>query len=88
MDEKPRKVQKYIALLRERFSRPMIEWNERFTIAQAERALITADLSRDKRRQVIGKVAASISLQSYLDSLHFQDLTRWDQHENQIHLAH
>jgi putative Holliday junction resolvase len=66
-----KKIQEYIALLRERFQIPVIEWDERYTTIQAERTLLTADLSRKKRKEVIDKVAASIILQSYLDSLHF-----------------
>jgi len=67
-----KKIREYIALLRERFTQPVIEWDERFTTLQAERTLLEADLSREKRKQVIDKVAASIILQSYLDSLRFQ----------------
>lgn len=51
----------------------MIEWDERFTTVQAERTLISADVSRRDRKQVIDKVAAAIILQSYLDSLHFSN---------------
>jgi putative holliday junction resolvase len=72
------KVRVFIALLRERMTEPVIEWDERFTTVQAERSLITADMSRSRRKQVIDKVAASIILQSYLDSLHFQDTSRWE----------
>jgi putative holliday junction resolvase len=76
--EDARKIKEYIALLRERFTLPVIEWDERFTTAQAERTLITADLSRKKRKDVIDKVAASIILQSYLDSLRFQEAPAWE----------
>lgn len=65
-------VGKIIALLRERLKVPVIEWDERFTTVQAERALISADVSRQKRKEVIDKVAAAILLQSYLDHLRFQ----------------
>jgi putative Holliday junction resolvase len=65
------KVKQFIALLREKVKEPVIEWDERFTTLQAERTLLTADLSRDHRRKVIDKVAAALILQSYLDSLQF-----------------
>ena len=65
-------IQGHIALLRERLKLPVIEWDERFTTLQAERTLLEADLSREKRKKVIDKIAASIILQSYLDSLHFK----------------
>ncbi len=65
-------IQVHIALLRERLKLPVIEWDERFTTHQAERTLLEADLSREKRKTVIDKVAATIILQSYLDSLRFK----------------
>ncbi len=41
--------------------------DERWTTVSAERMLIEADVSREKRKTVIDKVAATIILQSYLD---------------------
>jgi putative Holliday junction resolvase len=70
--EDARKIRQYIALLQARVEIPVVEWDERFTTVQAERTLLTADLSRKKRKHVIDKVAAQIILQSYLDSLRFQ----------------
>ena len=71
-------IRKFVTLLRERTDLPVIEWDERFTTVQAERSLITADVSRKKRKEVIDKIAASIILQTYLDSLHFQETPAWD----------
>lgn len=48
---------------------PVDTWDERLSTAAAERLLISADVSRGKRRKVIDKVAASIILQDYLQSL-------------------
>lgn len=42
--------------------------DERLTSMQAERTLLEADLRRDKRKQLIDKMAAQIILQSYLDT--------------------
>ncbi len=42
--------------------------DERLTTASARRMLIEADMRRDKRKQVIDKVAAVLILQSYLDA--------------------
>jgi putative holliday junction resolvase len=43
-------------------------YDERLSSAQAERMLIDeADISREKRKKVIDKIAAAIILQSYLD---------------------
>ena len=44
------------------------EQDERFTTAEAERVLIDADLSRQKRKQVIDQQAAALILQGWLDA--------------------
>lgn len=41
--------------------------DERLTSIMAERVMITADMSRKKRKQNVDKLAATIILQSYLD---------------------
>lgn len=46
----------------------VILWDERLTTMAAERTLLSADVSRKKRKLVIDKLAASIILQGYLDS--------------------
>jgi putative holliday junction resolvase len=46
----------------------VILWDERLTTMAAERTLISADVSRKKRKQVIDKLAATIILQGYMDS--------------------
>ena len=46
--------------------------DERLTTVSAERMLIGADVRREKRKQVIDKVAATIILQSYLDGQSFK----------------
>lgn len=47
---------------------PIILWDERLSTVAAERSLLEADLSREKRKQVIDKMAAVFILQGYLDS--------------------
>lgn len=42
--------------------------DERLTTASARRVLIEADMGREKRKQVIDKVAAVVILQGYLDA--------------------
>jgi putative Holliday junction resolvase len=44
------------------------EQDERFTTAEAERALIAADLPRAQRRGVIDQHAAALILQAWLDA--------------------
>ncbi len=49
-------------------------WDERLSTVAAERTLISADVSRAKRRKVIDKMAAVFILQGYLDYLRCQQL--------------
>ena len=53
--------------LEKSISLPVILEDERLTTRVAENILITADVSRKKRKKVIDKMAANIILQSYLD---------------------
>lgn len=46
---------------------PIVLEDERLTTKVAENILITADVSRKKRKKVIDKMAANVILQSYLD---------------------
>ena len=46
----------------------VVYWDERLTTMQVERVLIAADVSRNKRKKVVDKMAATIILQSYLDA--------------------
>ena len=59
-------------MLKEASGLPVVYQDERLTTVSAERMLIDADVRREKRKQVIDKVAATIILQSYLDSHRFQ----------------
>ncbi|MBR4800091.1 MAG: Holliday junction resolvase RuvX [Clostridia bacterium] len=58
-------------MLKEASGLPVVYQDERLTTVSAERMLIDADVRREKRKQVIDKVAATIILQSYLDSHRF-----------------
>ena len=48
---------------------PILLWDERLTTAAAERMLIEADASRQRRSQLIDKLAATIILQGALDRM-------------------
>ncbi len=52
-----------------RIAQPIAFWDERLTTVAAERALLAADSSRKRRRDVIDKVAAAYILQGALDRL-------------------
>ena len=54
--------------LEEKFKKDVVLWDERLTSKMAESMMISADLSRKKRKTKIDFVAATIILQSYLDS--------------------
>ena len=62
------KVKEFAAALQARISTPIKFWDERLTSVQANRALIQANVRRDRRKQVVDKMAAALLLQSYLDS--------------------
>jgi len=52
-----------------RIALPIAFWDERLSTVAAERALLAADSSRKRRREVIDKVAAAFILQGALDRL-------------------
>jgi putative holliday junction resolvase len=52
---------------------PITFWDERLSTVAAERALIEADMSRMRRREVIDQVAAGYILQGALDRLSYMD---------------
>jgi putative Holliday junction resolvase len=54
--------------LSRRCGRPVEYWDERLSTAAAQRALLEADVSRQKRRQVVDQVAATLILQNWLDA--------------------
>ncbi len=58
--------------LKEASGLQIIYVDERLTTVSAERMLIGADVRREKRKQIIDKVAATIILQSYLDGQSFK----------------
>lgn len=62
-------TQQFANQLEETFQLPVILWDERMSSLAAERILIEADIRRNKRKQVVDKLAAAIILQNYMDSL-------------------
>jgi putative Holliday junction resolvase len=55
--------------LEARLKLPVITWDERLSTVAAESVLLEADVSRKNRKKVIDKLAATIILQNYLDSI-------------------
>jgi len=58
----------FIEELRAALKVPVLTFDERLSTAQAEKAMIDADMTRADRKKRLDKVAAQITLQSYLDS--------------------
>ncbi|QQK75689.1 Holliday junction resolvase RuvX [Salicibibacter cibarius] len=61
------KSQQFAASLEKNVAFPVQFWDERLTTKAAERTLISADVSRKKRKKVVDKLAAVLILQGYLD---------------------
>ncbi|RAK06695.1 putative Holliday junction resolvase [Halanaerobium saccharolyticum] len=61
-------TQAFINFLRNNLELPIQIQDERLTTSQAKNILLEADVSRKGRKKVIDKLAASLILQSYLDS--------------------
>jgi len=59
----------YARNLAEALSLPVLLWDERWSTASAERALIDLDLSRAKRKERIDAHAAAVILQAAIDAL-------------------
>ena len=54
-------------ILEERLSLEVIMVDERLTTKMADSVMLKADISRNKRKKNVDKLAATIILQSYLD---------------------
>lgn len=67
--ERGEACQAFAETLKRLLDLPVILWDERLSTMAAERLLISADMSRKKRKKVIDKMAAGLILQSYLDSV-------------------
>ena len=63
-----RDAREVAAELERRTGLPVDLWDERFTTVAAERSMIAAGMRREDRRRRIDAVAASLLLQSWLDS--------------------
>ena len=66
------RVLAFVEQLQQRLAIPVETWDERLSTAEAERMLISAVMSRRKRKKVIDSVAAAIILQGYLDHMNLK----------------
>ena len=67
--ERVEKTLAFKEMLERRTGLSVILWDERLTTTAAEQILIESGVRRENRKAVIDKVAASLILQGYLDSL-------------------
>lgn len=63
------KTYAFIEKVKQIFDKEIIQWDERLSTVAAENILISGDMRRDKRKNVIDTVAAGLILQGYLDFL-------------------
>ncbi|HEY0480845.1 MAG TPA: Holliday junction resolvase RuvX [Kofleriaceae bacterium] len=70
LGHRARRVNDFVAILRDQLPPGVAlhEQDERFTTAQAERALLAANVPRARRRSVIDQHAAALILQGWLDA--------------------
>jgi putative Holliday junction resolvase len=59
----------FIERLRQGCAIPVVAWDERLTTREAERVLLAANTSRQRRKRVRDRLAAQLILQSYLEWL-------------------
>ena len=67
--ERAEATRKFGEKLQEKTNLKIKYFDERLTSVSAEKLLIEADMRREKRKQVIDKISATIILQNYLDML-------------------
>jgi putative Holliday junction resolvase len=56
-------------MLEEETKLEVILFDERLTTVEVQKVMISADVSRNKRKKVVDTLAATLILQSYLDSI-------------------
>lgn len=61
------RTKKFIGILKKEFDIPVHEQDERLSSVSANNILLSADISRKKRKEKVDSVAATIILQNYLD---------------------
>ena len=69
LDHKEKKYRAFAEDIKENIGFSNKMWDERLTTVAAHRAMLEADLSRNKRKKIVDKIAATYILQGYLDKL-------------------
>ncbi|KUK52696.1 MAG: Putative Holliday junction resolvase [Desulfotomaculum sp. 46_296] len=68
LGEQGNKILKFVEKLKDNLNLDVEIWDERLSTVAAEKMLLSANVSRRRRKKVIDKLAAVIILQNYLDS--------------------
>ncbi|MBE5959295.1 MAG: Holliday junction resolvase RuvX [Lachnospiraceae bacterium] len=63
------KTEEFAEMLKRRTGLEIIMWDERLTTVEAQRTMMEAGVRREDRDQYVDKIAATIILQGYLDSI-------------------
>lgn len=63
------KTREFAEMLERRTGLTVILWDERLTTVAAEQILMDGGVRREQRKEYVDKIAASLILQGYLDSL-------------------
>lgn len=63
------KAIEFSELLKKHLNIEVHMWDERLTTVAAHKAMLEADLSRQKRKKIVDKIAAIYILQGYLDRI-------------------
>lgn len=58
----------FVSNISKHFELPMLLWDERLSTMAVERMMVQADMSRQRRAELVDKLAASYMLQGYLDN--------------------
>jgi putative holliday junction resolvase len=64
----------FVANISKHFELPMLLWDERLSTMVVERMMIEADMSRQRRAELVDKLAAGYMLQGYLDNAKNTDI--------------
>ena len=68
LGDRCRKTEEFKERLEKTLRLPVVLWDERLSTMAVERAMLEADMRRDKRKSIIDQQAAAFILQGYLDS--------------------
>ncbi len=67
MGQAVERTRNFVKILDDEFNLPIYEQDERLSSVTANNVLLTADVSRKKRKSKVDTIAATIILQNYLD---------------------